>query len=76
MGCDTATQYCLITETTGLGAGCCRTKGGSGDKCLPVDEGVDCQSGKCNNFLKPLELFGIVWNFGFFNLFLVDAYYV
>ena len=52
-----------------MGVGCCRTKLSGGDFCLPINNGTDCQSGICNNYIQPFEFGGITWNLGFWNLF-------
>ena len=68
-GCNTTTEYCAVTNTIGLGVGCCRTKLAGGEVCFPLNNGTDCMSGTCTNLLQPFDLIGITWNFGILNLF-------
>ena len=68
-GCDSTTEFCAITATIGVGVGCCQTKLLGGGFCFPFDNGIECQSGICINYIPTFEFAGFTWNFGILNPF-------
>merc|ERR1719328_849452 len=56
-GCS-STQYCVNVNNM-VTPGCCREKQAAGGFCVPRRAGVDCTSGRCNNVIPAVSIFGI-----------------